>query len=543
MTHPLDLPEILLHVASFLDNKDRESCLLVCKAWHQTIVPLIWEKFSLWTYRRETWPSIDTIDRHAHHISTLAYCSNLPHEYFFFPGLRQVRSLSLSFDGLPAGILDSTYWDAVTVIIRQNRGLEILNLNDTWPAINAAEGFWDAVASHSGIRTISVHGGKNMNSPPNGIDRPDHGLWRICRSQLEKLYLTSIFLPANPDALPLGQDMDTTFPRMKKLDLSAVTDANEAENHDASILIGQYAASPNLGQVRALARCPNLQDLRMYFSYTRDCPRDAIVQRFVAGFWPLLARVALIIAGFTDEQLAQIAGSLGAVPVEEFLVPESLFGYQTLAAFEKQNLFESMRKLNIHDLRVLEWAAPESSVVVQTILERCPVLEVFFANYLLASHVAHGQEWAATRMKKLKVDIIIDNDNDNDNKEEMIAEGKKEKKKNKQSREELHVAVFERLGKLHQLDTLILNSRPLTNAVELERRMRLDLRHGLGLLENVGRLEVLSFSNQQVFEEEEVDWIKEHWKKLRHISPFMHPDPERIREISLAMSLAGVDVY
>ncbi|KAH7052783.1 hypothetical protein BKA57DRAFT_456449 [Linnemannia elongata] len=271
----------------------------------------------------------------------------------------------------------------------------------------------------------------------------------------------------------------------------------------------------------------------MRFSYTHDCPRDAIVQRFAAGFWPLLTRVVLSVAGFTDKELAQITGSLGAAPVEELLVPESSFGYQTLAAFENQSLFRNIRKMDFYDSKVLGWAAQESSAVVQTILERSPVLEDFTANYLLASDVAHGQEWVSTGMKKLKVDIIVDNDN---------KEEEKGKEKEMKSRKELHVAVFERLGKLHQLDTLALLSRTLTSAVELESRMSLDLRHGLGLLENVLQLEVLSFSNQQVFEEEDVRWIKDHWKKLRQISRPLDADPERMRELDSAMYLSGVNM-
>lgn len=61
--------------------------------------------------------------------------------------------------------------------------------------------------------------------------------------------------------------------------------------------------------------------------------------------------------------------------------------------------------------------------------------------------------------------------------------------------------------------------------------------------ENVSQLETLSFSNQQVFEEEETRWIKEHWKKLRQISQPMHPDPARMRELNLPMYLSGVNVY
>ncbi|KAG0059449.1 hypothetical protein BGZ89_000395, partial [Linnemannia elongata] len=531
MTHPLDLPEILIHVASFLNTRDRKSCLLVCKPWHQTFIPLIWENVYLWTYNRHQWPSIDAIDRHAHHITNLTYFSNPPLEYLSFPGLRQVRSLSLFYDGLPSGIMNSTYWDAATVIIRQNLALESLKLYDTWPTMDTAERFWDAVAGHAGIKEISVHGAMNLERPSGEMDRPDHGLWRICQSQLESLRLSHMSIPANPDALLLGDDIGTTFPRMKRLSHILVKDTIKPEDQNADILLRRFAGLPCLGQVRFLARCPNLQDLEMRFSYTHDCPRDAIVQRFAAGFWPLLTRVVLSVAGFTDKELAQITGSLGAAPVEELLVPESSFGYQTLAAFENQSLFRNIRKMDFYDSKVLGWAARESSAVVQTILERSPVLEDFTANYLLASDVAHGQEWVCTGMKRLKVDIIVDNGN----KEEEKGKEKEMKKR----RKELHVAVFERLDKLHQLDTLALLSRTLTSAVELESRMSLDLRHGLGLLENVLQLEVLSFSNQQVFEEEDVRWIKDHWKKLRQISRPLDADPERMRELDSAMYLSG----
>lgn len=118
--------------------------------------------------------------------------------------------------------------------------------------------------------------------------------------------------------------------------------------------------------------------------------------------------------GFTDEQLAQIMGSLGAAPMKEF-----------------QDLFRNIRKIDFYDSRVLGWAAPEPSAAVQTILERCPVLEDFTANHLLATDVVRRQEWVSTRIKKLKVDIIVDNDNREEKKE-------KEKEMKKKSHEELH---------------------------------------------------------------------------------------------------------
>ena len=344
--------------------------------------------------------------------------------------------------------MDSTYWDAFTVIIRQNLALESLELFNTWPTMDTAERFWVSVAGHASIKTFSVYGAMNLECPPGEIDRSDHGLWSICRSQLEALRLSYMFIPANPGALPFGDDIDTTFPRMKKLSCNMVKDTIKPEGQISDILSRQVAGLPYLDQVRFLVRCPNLQDLELHFSYTRDCPRDATAQWFVAGFWLLLTRVVLSVTGFTDEQLAQIMGSLGAAPMREF-----------------QDLFRNIRKIDFYDSRVLGWAAPEPSAAVQTILERCPVLEDFTANHLLATDVVRRQEWVSTRIKKLKVDIIVDNDNREEKKE-------KEKEMKKKSHEELHVAMFDRLGKLHQLDTLALLSRTLTCAVELENRMR-----------------------------------------------------------------------
>lgn len=96
----------------------------------------------------------------------------------------------MSYDGHLAGFMDSTYWDAFTVIIRQNLALESLKLYDTWPTRDTAERFWDAVAGHTGIKTVSVHDVMNLRCPPGEIDRPDHELWCISRKQLEALLLS-----------------------------------------------------------------------------------------------------------------------------------------------------------------------------------------------------------------------------------------------------------------------------------------------------------------------------------------------------------------
>ncbi|KAG0281631.1 hypothetical protein BGZ97_009233 [Linnemannia gamsii] len=135
-------------------------------------------------------------------------------------------------------------------------------------------------------------------------------------------------------------------------------------------------------------------------------------------------------------------------------------------------------------------------------------------------------------MKNFRVDIIADHDSVL----ETTADDKREKKR---SREELHVAVFERLGRLHRLDTLDLLRQPFMGVADLERRMNLDLQHGP--LEDLGPLEVLSFGNQQVLEEEELSWMKIHWKKLRQISGPSHPDSEQMRKIDLAMNFAHVN--
>lgn len=157
--------------------------------------------------------------------------------------------------------------------------------------------------------------------------------------------------------------------------------------------------------------------------------------------------------------------------------------------------------------------------------------------YLLASDVSRGESWASTRMKKFRIDIIFYNDDG----VETITNDKKDKKK--RSREELDVAVFERLGILHRLERLDLLSQSLTGVVELKHRMSLGLRHGLGLMKGLGRLEVLSLSNQQVLENEEVSWMKTHWEKPRKSSGSSHLDAEQMRKIDFAIYVTHVEGY
>ncbi|KAF9343054.1 hypothetical protein BGX26_006340, partial [Mortierella sp. AD094] len=67
-TNPLDLPEIQLILAAFLDNSDLAHCILVCKSWSRAFEPVLYSVLDVTEREVGKTPSLDSICSHARHI-------------------------------------------------------------------------------------------------------------------------------------------------------------------------------------------------------------------------------------------------------------------------------------------------------------------------------------------------------------------------------------------------------------------------------------------------------------------------------------------
>ncbi|KAK3831132.1 MAG: hypothetical protein J3R72DRAFT_455296 [Linnemannia gamsii] len=71
--NPLNLPEIRAVVAEFLQKGDIASCILVCKAWHSSFLPALWNDFNLENHLESfEVPSLASISRNCHLIRSFS---------------------------------------------------------------------------------------------------------------------------------------------------------------------------------------------------------------------------------------------------------------------------------------------------------------------------------------------------------------------------------------------------------------------------------------------------------------------------------------
>ena len=65
--HPLELPEILSHIASYVHERSLPACARVSKGWYQAFIPHIWKDVSF-TPRK---PEHVAMPRYSHHVKKL----------------------------------------------------------------------------------------------------------------------------------------------------------------------------------------------------------------------------------------------------------------------------------------------------------------------------------------------------------------------------------------------------------------------------------------------------------------------------------------
>ncbi|KAG0004127.1 hypothetical protein BGZ65_000886 [Modicella reniformis] len=91
-THPLELPEFLLHVAAYVPLRCLPSCALVSKFWNQVFTPHIWQDIK----RQDKYFGPDIIQRHRHLVKTIVLDSYFLEKCasMIFPNLESLSIVS-----------------------------------------------------------------------------------------------------------------------------------------------------------------------------------------------------------------------------------------------------------------------------------------------------------------------------------------------------------------------------------------------------------------------------------------------------------------
>ncbi|KAF9348967.1 hypothetical protein BGX26_012683, partial [Mortierella sp. AD094] len=252
---PLKIPEILSLVANHLERRQVVTCLRVCKAWHKSLLPIVWHSVILkgqdGVHNMKD-PSEISLHRHRQFIFRLESYLSFMNLDTTFPNLHTLV-LALVYRGSQ---LESSHME----LFAMNPSLVNITISGEFLGDIDAE-FWKAMSSLPQLRIL-----KALFLPP-GIDEIE-AFWNVC-SKLEEATFRETIFPTN-----YIQSLELSFPRMRKLEL----DACDLDDYKE--------------QLEFVRRCPNLEEL----SWTVDHANtevDNFSSEVKQGGWPRLARLRI----------------------------------------------------------------------------------------------------------------------------------------------------------------------------------------------------------------------------------------------------------
>ena len=251
--HPLELPEILSDVASYVYKRSRPACARVSKGWYQAFIPHIWKDVSF-TSRK---PELVAMPCYSHHVKKLYVgVENLIPD---LPQCPNLQSMTLSrYPGSTELVLNHPHMTHLWLVEGQL-------LQDLWTILPQ-------------LRCLRDLGLSSTSVPEQETDT----FWQLC-TRLERLKVFRLSIPHQ------GQLSSMVFPSLKKLTIGFTKDLSTI--------------------LEFMSRCPNLAVLRWCGCPYRQDSYD-LIERITAKTWPHLYSVSLEGQKIPEEDLVNIMNGL-----------------------------------------------------------------------------------------------------------------------------------------------------------------------------------------------------------------------------------------
>jgi hypothetical protein len=164
---PLDLPEIISHIASYISEGSRPACARVSKAWYRALLPFIWKEIKLNGWGRL---SLEAIQSHSNLVKTLEV-DNIPTQDYL-----ALRCPNLVVLRLKHSLRDE---DSLEMIAEHPSisGLQLSGSMQRYPTW-----FWDKLIGFSNLKNLTA---PFIKTGAEDIDK----FWQLC-TRLERLSLT-----------------------------------------------------------------------------------------------------------------------------------------------------------------------------------------------------------------------------------------------------------------------------------------------------------------------------------------------------------------
>lgn len=580
-----DIPEIRDHLAQFLNTSQLGSAMLVCQAWHATFLPFLYRSTSvIATSRRNPTPA--TIEKYAHLVQALRI-SGITNslEYYAVP-YRNLHTLTLdgNWEKSYGYGVEAEFSSTVADLIHRNPGLVHILLLDQH-CISSTK-FWNALAASPKLSSIQLTSctinTKDMPAFWEACSKAQTlHLLRLKIPDGEAYYPPLQKLPlSNQELLSPVTDSEWSLP-LPPSPPSAVTtlmesslslnessippkDANSNNNTNSDKGKGKEKDKALFSRLqvlqmngisdgfRIISQAPLLRSLQWALG-TKPFPFQDIELVFPRlKVFSFFRDVDIQIQELSDTHIEHLLDRMtGARDVNLNWTDFGPKSFQVLMIRHTMTL----RSLSLLCVQI-------QSKQIQALLTSCPGLESFGANVLFGTELVRygaptkegsedddevdftspdyeydmsvstfmgsgtgtllGDDWVCLGLKSLMLNFALGGKNihlEDTNPDSLAAMQKQ------YDLEQEH--TFRQLARLTQLEKL-----QMVNATQeppFAQGVNLNLRTKGGRLEDLApltRLDTINFAGtQQLLDEEEMEWMWDHWPRLLFIMGVFNKDP------------------
>ncbi|ORZ06994.1 hypothetical protein BCR41DRAFT_360462 [Lobosporangium transversale] len=467
--NPFEIPEIFLHIAELLDQRDLLNCIRVSKAFHRTFISLIWRKI---TVGPQGDPNSKAVQKHNEYIEEITFESynfndSFPEKY---ESLQRLQSIAYTF---------WCSWPIPTHLIKQIKAhSSIITSFHVTEYTEYPPDFWKILLECTNLNHLQIH--KDIDV---GVDL----FLQVCK-RLRHLELDHVTIHQFPINILSREHSEYIFPNIHTLRIDHVRITDPPHPYSSWYCLGMLVRS-----------CPALCSLR--FEGENEDREDFYKIAVLQHPWTLnnLSDIHTDIT-IEDEHLAALLRRM--TKLKQLCLPACKFGQLSLQELlaDKQEVVDNgqlVRKTRL--LRLCETV--ETLVFVinngiggQTILSKCPRLKILDGSVITVSEIVNGAEWVCTGLTHL--DIYLEADIDQET-EEGMAKAR---------------IAFRQLGKLSWLEYLDLTHD------RGKRTLDFSLRAGLDELANLKRLDTLWFGyDRQLVPLEDATWMVNNWPNIKYV--------------------------
>ncbi|KAG0373059.1 hypothetical protein BGX24_012200 [Mortierella sp. AD032] len=487
---PFGLPEIRTHIGSFLDHNDRINCILINRAWRDTMSSLLWEKVTLVDtdevphrpLQKISVP-LEILQKNAGLVKTLIIQSELFDDYFdiTFPILQTVSFWPKRSTPYPKEP-DAEAFDGLTNLIKRNPTISQLKLGMSKGRHPAPDKLWVAMATAPNLQLLEA--------PRMRIRHSTMPLFWKATENLKALIVnfeTALRFSFTAD----GTSGPFLFPRLRRLSLEVSQAAHISEDD----------------QIRLMSMCPQLESLDWFPG--REFSPDKFLECCRAETWPNLEGLTLArMDHYTDSDIKTILESMRK-KVTILGVSRSGFGPRSFDAL-RPHFFAGIIELD------LSYCSAVTSPMIVEVLASCKKMRKFAAGCVSAKDLVASPPWICGSLRELWVYFDMSYD---DMPTEPSATTDIQEADLVAAKERIQRQIFERIAGLEMLQSFSFSdpTREIpTSSLDLR------LGKGLELLSTLRELKGIHFhGTKQWMRTEDIQWMLDHWDHLHWMGGVM----------------------